>query len=174
MKISPSGCQDRRRNGWLLWNNYAGKGMEAQPDFKELLQLFNEHHVEYLVIGAHALAFHGVPRYTGDMDIYVKPSEENAKRIMDALEKFGFGSLDLGPSDFDKPGKVVQLGVPPVRIDLTTEIEGVAWDEAWRDREAGAYGDVPVNYIGRSEFIANKRAVGRKKDLADLEALGVE
>lgn len=148
--------------------------METQEDFRELLRLFNEHLVEYLVIGAHALAFHGAPRYTGDMDVYVRPGIENAGRVMKALEAFGFGSLDLSPSDFDTPGKVVQLGVPPVRIDLTTEINGMAWEDAWNGRAQGTYGDVPVQYIGRKQFIENKRSVGRKKDLADLEALGEE
>ncbi len=146
--------------------------MEAQPDFKELLELFNAHGVEYLVAGAYALAFHGAPRTTGDIDILVQPTLENADRILAALQKFGFGSLGLKPEDFAKAEYVVQLGVPPVRVDLITSLTGVSWDEANAGKTKGLYGDVPVNYLGRTQFVANKRATGRKKDQADLEALG--
>ena len=146
--------------------------MEPQPDFKELLALFNARHVEYLIVGGYALAFHGAPRFTGDLDIFVKPDAANAQRIMTALEDFGFASIGLNPSDFERPDQVVQLGVPPVRIDLITSITGVSWDEAWAGRVAGHYGDMPVHYIGLEQFIDNKRATGRTKDVADLEALG--
>ena len=146
--------------------------METQPDFRELLALFSAHHVEYLIVGGYALAFHGAPRFTGDLDIFVKPDAANAQRILTALEAFGFASVGLTPSDFVRPEQVVQLGVPPVRIDLITSISGVAWDEAWAGRIAGRYVDIPVSYIGRDQFIANKRATGRTKDVADLEVLG--
>ena len=146
--------------------------METQPDFRELLALFNAHHVEYMVIGGYALAFHGAPRFTGDLDLLVKPDTANAQRILAALEAFGFASVGLTRSDFEPPDQVVQLGVPPVRIDLITSITGVSWDEAFAGRTAGRYGDLPVDYIGREQFIANKRATGRQKDVADLEALG--
>jgi hypothetical protein len=146
--------------------------MEAQQDFRELLELLNAHAVEFVVVGAHALAFYGVPRYTGDLDLYVRPTTENARRLLGALEAFGFGSLGLSEEDFCLPDKVVQLGYPPVRVDLVTAISGVPWEQVWANRVCGGYGDVPVNYIGRGEFVRNKRATGRKKDLADLEALG--
>ena len=146
--------------------------MEVQQDFKELLKFFNAHKVEYLVVGGYALAFHGAPRYTGDIDILVKPDEENARGILNALEEFGFGSVGLKKADFMYQNKVVQLGVPPVRVDIITSISGVSWDEAFEGRVAGKYGDIPVYYIGRDQFIENKRAIGRRKDLADLEALG--
>ncbi len=146
--------------------------MEAQRDFRELLELFNAHDVACLIVGAHALGRHGAPRYTGDMDILVRADGENAERVLRALEKFGFGSAGLTLHDFSIPDNIVQLGVPPVRIDLITSITGVSWEEAWKGREKGLYGDVEVHYLGRREFIANKRALGRKKDLADLEALG--
>jgi hypothetical protein len=146
--------------------------METQPDFRELLALFNAHHVEYLIVGGYALAFHGAPRFTGDLDIFVKPDMANAQRILTALAAFGFASVGLTPSDFERPDQVVQLGVPPVRIDLLTSITDVSWDEAWAGRVAGSYGDMPVYYLGREQFIANKRATGRTKDLADLEMLG--
>jgi len=146
--------------------------MEAQKDFRDLLELLNAHKVEYLIVGAYALAFHGAPRYTGDMDIYVKPNSTNAQRIMAALKDFGFGSVELSATDFEAEDKVVQLGFPPVRVDIVTSITGVSWEEAASGRIEGKYGDVLVYYIGRKEFISNKRRLGRKKDLADLEALG--
>ena len=95
-----------------------------------------------------------------------------AHRVLTALEAFGFASVGLTASDFERPDQVVQLGVPPVRIDLITSITGVSWDEAWAGRAAGSYGDIPVYYIGREQFVTNKRATGRTKDLADLEVLG--
>ncbi|MGD2014335.1 MAG: nucleotidyl transferase AbiEii/AbiGii toxin family protein [Desulfobacterales bacterium] len=148
--------------------------MEIQQDFKDLLELFNAHKVEFIIVGGYALAFHGAPRYTGDIDIFVKPDDENAARIISALEDFGFGSVGLAEEDFERPGQVVQLGVPPVRIDIITSISGVSWNEAFSHRAQGKYGDIQVYYIGHDQFIMNKRAMGRKKDLADLEALGAE
>lgn len=148
--------------------------MEVQQDFKEFLALFNAHAVEYLIVGGYALAYHGAPRYTGDMDIFVKADRENASRILRALTGFGFGSLGLTTDDFNAPDRVVQLGYPPVRIDIVTSLSGVSWDEALGDAVRDHYGDVPVRYIGREHLVVNKRAVGRRKDLADLEALGEE
>jgi len=148
--------------------------MEIQSDFKELLELFNKHHVEYMLVGGYALAFHGAPRFTGDLDVFVHNSPKNAARVMDALSEYGFGSVGLAAEDFQKEGSVVQLGVPPVRVDLVTSLTGVLWEGAWSNRVAADYGDVPVFYIGREQFIANKKATGRKRDLADLEALGEE
>ena len=146
--------------------------MEVQKDFKELLALFNKHKVEYVIVGGYALAFHGAPRYTGDIDILVHPDTANAHRILAALDEFGFGSVDLTAADFQKPQNVIQLGVPPVRVDIITSLTGVSWEDAYAGRIQGKYADTPVYYIGREQFISNKRAVGRKKDLADLEALG--
>ena len=146
--------------------------MEVHSDFKELLELFNVHRVEYLVVGSYALAFHGAPRLTRDMDLLVRPTRANAKRILVALAEFGFASLHLAVEDFDRPDQVLQLGVPPVRVDLMTSIEGVSWEEAWEGRAAGDCGGVPASFLGRDQFIANKRAIGRLKDLADIEALG--
>ncbi len=145
--------------------------MEIQPDFKELLELFNANHVDYVIVGGYALAFHGAPRFTGDMDILVFPNEENAERVLNALNAFGFGSLDLRKSDFQSVDKVVQLGLPPVRIDIITSITGLDNEVVFSTSVTGKYGDISVRYIGRNEFIANKRATGRKKDLADIESL---
>lgn len=148
--------------------------MEIQQDFKELLELFNAHNVKYLIVGGYALAHHGAPRYTGDIDIFVKPDRENALNILKALDKFGFGSSGLKKDDFVSPDKVVQLGYPPVRIDIITSISGVTWEAAVKEHETGKYGDVTVFFIGRNQIIQNKKATGRKKDIADLEALGEE
>jgi hypothetical protein len=146
--------------------------MEPAKDFIELLELFNVNKVEYLVVGAYALAFHGVPRYTGDLDIFVNPDIKNAKNVIVSLNDFGFGSLGLTIEDFSTPNQIIQLGVPPVRIDLITSLTGIQWEDAYREKVAGHFGSVQVNYIGRSKFIKNKIATNRQKDLSDLEALG--
>ena len=138
--------------------------MEIQIDFKELLELFNGHKVEYLIVGGYALAFHGAPRYTGDIDIFIKPDLENAKRILKALYDFGFGSIGIKEDDLQSPDKVVQLGYPPVRIDIITSISGVSWDEAYSDRDRGMYGDIPVYYISRDHYVLNKSQ--QKKSLS--------
>ena len=148
--------------------------MEVQKDFREFLALLNEHKVRFMIVGGYALAYHGAPRFTGDIDVFVKPDHENAKRIFNALADFGFSSLDLTIDDFQDQDKVIQLGLPPVRIDIITSISGVTWEEAYASKEPGLFGDVSVSYIGKKQFITNKRATGRKKDLADLEALGEE
>jgi hypothetical protein len=148
--------------------------MEIQEDFRELLALFNEHEVDYAIVGGYALAFHGAPRATGDIDIVVRPARYNAERIIRALGAFGFGSLDLAADDFAHPDRVVQLGYPPVRVDLITSITGVPWDQIEAGLVEGVYGSTPVQFIGRDELLANKRATGRLKDRADLEALGEE
>ncbi len=148
--------------------------MEVQRDFKELLALLNEHKVEYVIVGGYALALHGAPRYTGDMDILVKNHKQNARRILAALKDFGFGSLELSIDDFEQPDMVIQLGIAPVRIDIITSLTGVTWEQVYSNKVKGNYGNVPADYIGREELVANKRAVGRKRDLADLEALGEE
>jgi len=146
--------------------------MEIYQDFKELLELFNKHKVAYLVVGGYALAFHGAPRFTGDIDILLRPDTNNASNVINALSEFGFRDIGLTKEDFDSPGKVIQLGVPPVRIDLLTSLTGVTWETAYPHKTKGTFGGVQVFFIGLKEFITNKKATGRKKDLADLEALG--
>ena len=148
--------------------------MEIQQDFKELLGLLNAHNVDYMIVGGYALAFYGAPRYTGDIDIFVKPDKKNAEQIMKALDEFGFGSAGIEKTDFIYEDKVVQLGVPPVRIDIITSISGVTWEKASSLKIEGKYGNVSVFFIGKEQFIENKRAIGRKKDLADIEAIGGE
>jgi hypothetical protein len=169
-----SGNPVRHQNGLRPSNSCAVNAMEIQPDFRDLFALLNEHKVEYLIVGGYALAFHGAPRYTGDIDIFVHPHLENARRVLQALAAFGFQFPNLTIEDFQNPNNVVQLGIPPVRVDLITSVSGVSWEDAEASKEAGYFGDVPVYYIGREQFIANRHATGRKKDLADIEALGEE
>jgi len=145
---------------------------DISKDFKELLELFAANGVEFVVVGGYALAFHGAPRYTGDLDLFVRPDRENAGRVLSALEELGFGSLDLSEDDFAMPNQVVQLGHPPVRVDIITSIDGVSWQDAWAEKASGKCAEVPVFFIGRNDLIRNKRAVGRRQDHADLEALG--
>ena len=146
--------------------------MDDQQDFKELLALFNALHVKYIIVGGYALAFHGAPRMTGDIDIFVEPSGDNAIKVLKALKKFGFGNIGLKVGDFSQKNNVIQLGHPPVRIDLLTSLTGVSWGKAYTTKEKGKYGGLPVFFISRGLLLKNKRSVGRKKDQADLEALG--
>jgi hypothetical protein len=140
-------------------------------DFEELFASFNARSVKAIIVGGHALAFHGHPRFTKDLDVLVEPSAENAGRLLEALESFGFGSLGLTQADFLEQGTIVQLGVAPNRIDILTAIDGVTFEEAWTGRAAGRFGAEPVFYLGREEFLRNKRAAGRPQDLADIDAL---
>lgn len=146
--------------------------MELSPDLSELLGLFRTHNVEHVVIGAYALAFYGAPRFTGDLDILVEAGQENAERIMAALDAFGFGATGLTAGDFMGPDQIVELGHPPARVDVLTSITGVGWEEVAAGAVDGEMGGVAVRFIGRPELIRNKRALGRHKDLADIEALG--
>ncbi len=146
--------------------------MELAPDFDEFFGSLTAHEVEFLVVGAYALAFHGAPRFTGDIDVFVRPTAANAARLLAALSAFGFPTSDLRADDITDPERVLQMGVQPVQIHVMSAISGVEWDEAWRGREIGRCGSRDLPFIGRREFIVNKRAAGRLKDLADVEALG--
>ena len=141
------------------------------PDFLDMLRAFSAERVEYLVVGAYALAAHGVPRATGDMDLWVRPSAENAARVMAALRRFGAALGDLTPRDLATPGTSFQIGVAPRRIDILTSIDGVEFDAAWPSRVEIDLSGTQVLVIGRSDFIRNKHAVGRPKDLADIDSL---
>ena len=127
---------------------------------------------EFLVVGAHALAAHGVPRATGDLDLWVRASAENAERVWEALEQFGAPLHDLTIEDLARPDVVFQIGVVPQRIDLLTSITGVTFDDAWANRVLVEIGELEVPVLGRSELVRNKRAVGRTRDLADIAELG--
>jgi hypothetical protein len=145
--------------------------MEVQRDFNEFLDSLNADGVEYLVVGAYALAFHGAPRNTLDLDIYLNPTRKNARRFLMALDRFGFGSLGIHLEDLIVPDRILQLGRAPVRIDVMTSISGVSWRSAWRGRVIGRYGEIDVPFLGRAQLLANKRASGRAKDLGDVESL---
>ena len=122
-------------------------------------------------MGGYAVAFHAKPRFTKDIDLLVEPHPDNAQRLLRALHAFGFGAAGLSADDFTTPGRVVQLGVAPNRIDLMTAIDGVSFADAWIGRVSGHFGAVPVFYIGKAELVRNKRATGRAQDLADVDAL---
>ena len=145
--------------------------VRATKDFEELFAFFESHSVKAVIVGAHAVAFHAKPRYTKDLDLLLEPSEENARRALLALTDFGFGSMGIAVADLANPGRVLQLGQPPNRIDLLTSIDGVTFEEVWQGRVPGSYGAASVAYIGRRELIRNKRAAGRPQDLADLSWL---
>jgi hypothetical protein len=140
-------------------------------DFSELLQAFNEQDVDYLIVGAHALAVYGHVRATKDLDVWVRPNPENAKRVLAALTAFGAPLGDLTEDDLSAQGTIFQIGVPPLRIDLITSIDGVDFTDAWPDRFKSSFGDVPVSVISRRHLIENKRAAARLQDLADAEVL---
>ena len=141
------------------------------PDFRDLLSAFNAHGVEYLVVGAYALAAHGRVRATGDLDVWVKPEARNAKRVMEALRTFGAPLLDLKQDDLTRPGTVFQIGIAPLRIDVLTGIDGVAFEEAWAGRITAKFADQTVPVLSAKHLITNKRAVGRTQDIADVEWL---
>lgn len=145
--------------------------MIFEQDFIDFIELLNNHHVQYMIVGAHALAYHGRPRHTGDLDIWIKPSSENASRMITVLNDFGFGSLGLTQEDFLKDNYVTQLGYPPLRIDILNAISGVEFDEAYVNKIEGVVDDLKVNFINVAEFIKNKEATGRKKDLGDIASL---
>ena len=141
-------------------------------DFLDLLRAFIDRNVRFLIVGAYALAVHGRPRATGDLDVWVDATPENAAKVMSALEQFGAPTAGVSAEDFSRPGNVFQMGLPPVRIDVLTELTGLTFSEAWSTRTQAAFGPIMADVIGREAFIRNKRATGRAKDLGDIEALG--
>ncbi len=142
-----------------------------QPDFKDMLCALSDVAVEYLLVGGHAMAVHGHPRYTHDFDLWVRPSAENARRLMQALREFGAPLHEVEESDFTQANLIFQIGVPPHRIDFMTSIAGVEFGQAWPNRKDIEIEGITVPVIGKSELIANKRATGRTRDLADCEEL---
>ena len=140
-------------------------------DFRDLLAEFNAHGVEYLVVGAHAVAAHGHVRATKDLDLWVRPTSDNAKRVLSALRAFGAPLHDLTEADLGAPGLVFQIGVAPLRIDIMTSIDGVAFADAWPARLLTRFADQPAAVLSREHLIKNKRATGRTQDAADVERL---
>ncbi|MEO5580022.1 MAG: hypothetical protein ABIR58_05140 [Gemmatimonadaceae bacterium] len=144
------------------------------PDFEDFLRALTAAGARFLVVGAHALAVHGVPRATGDIDIWADASSENADRVWNALTAFGAAVEGLGitHADLIKSDMVIQLGLPPRRIDLLTGLSGLTFADAWEDRVIQDVGSIQIPFIGRKALIINKRETGRLKDRADLEAMG--
>jgi hypothetical protein len=141
-------------------------------DFLDLLRAFNDHEVRYLVVGAYALGVHGRPRATGDLDVWVDATPDNAVKVMRALAEFGAPLTQVTVEDFSRPGIVFQMGLPPVRIDVLTRLTGIVFADAWEPRVKARFGDFDVDVIGRDAFIENKRQTGRARDLGDVESLG--
>ncbi len=140
-------------------------------DFKEFLQLFRDHQVEYLLIGGYAVGYHGYPRATADMDIWVASNQQNALKIFTALKEFGFDVPELTPELFLKEDQIIRMGVPPVRLEITTSISGVSFDECFKEKIIDEIDGIEVNLISLAHLKVNKKASGRYKDLNDLENL---
>jgi predicted nucleotidyltransferase len=145
--------------------------LNIPKDLREFIESLNSNKVRYLITGGYAVAFHGYPRMTGDIDVFVEISEENARKLEKVLTEFGFASLGLSAKDFLEPRTIVQLGYPPNRIDVLTSLSGVGFDEAWRRKVIADVDGLSVWFIGRDDLVVNKAATGRPKDLADLDAL---
>lgn len=145
--------------------------MELQRDLREFIELLNSANVRYVIVGGYAVAFHGHPRFTGDIDVFVDPAPPNAHLLEGVLRRFGFGDVGLSAEDFTRADTIVQLGLPPNRIDLITALTGVTFPEAWDQRLEGELGDLRVSFISKDLLIRNKRATGRTQDLADAEAI---
>ena len=139
------------------------------PDFVALLSAFTAGDVRFLVVGAYALGVHGRPRATGDLDVWVEATPENAARVVKALGEFGAPLQGVSEADFSRPGCTYQIGIVPIRIDILTELTGLNFVEAWAGRLRRPFGPIEVDYIGREAFIHNKKASGRPKDLVDIE-----
>lgn len=140
-------------------------------DFKEFIGLLNEHNVKYLVVGGYAVAIHGYPRYTKDLDVWIELSPDNAGRILKALDKFGFSPLDFKPDDFLEADQIIQLGYPPNRIDILTSLTDLTFEECYRSRVQVEIQGVHINFIDVDNLKKNKRATGRLQDLADVDNL---
>lgn len=145
--------------------------MKLHPDLREFIELLNSRRVDYIVVGGHAVAFHGHPRFTGDIDLLVRPSRDNGERLIDAIREFGIQELTLSADDFTRPHTVVQLGYPPNRIDLLTSISGVDFEEARNSEVGGELDGLQVVFLGWDALLKNKRAAGRDKDLGDVSKL---
>jgi hypothetical protein len=158
-------------NGWRPSNSCGGSSLTLAPDFDEFCASLIDHRVEFVIVGAHALAFHGAPRFTGDLDVFVNPTEENARRLIAAISAFGFPTDAFTAADIVGGRKVIEMGIAPVQIHVMSHIDGVNWATVWDTHVVGPFGARQLPFIGREAFLRNKRASGRPKDLADIEAL---
>lgn len=140
-------------------------------DFKEFIELLIKNRAEYLIVGGYAVGIHGHPRYTGDLDVWLNPTQQNAELILKSVNEFGFSSFELKLEDFTKPGNVIQLGYPPLRIDLLTEIDGVTFKECFDNRKEVTIDGLEVNFIGYEDLLKNKKESGRPRDMDDIDNL---
>lgn len=140
-------------------------------DFKEFVELLIKNKAEYLIVGGYAVGIHGHPRYTGDLDIWLNPTQDNAKKILQTVNEFGFSSFQLTIEDFTKSGNVIQLGYPPLRIDLLTEIDGVRFESCFPNRKEVMIDNLKINFIGYADLLKNKRQSGRPRDIDDIDNL---
>jgi hypothetical protein len=174
-QIGKSGRTGLTKNAWLNWkisgNCITQAGIMFQPDFLELLKLLNDERVEYLIVGGYAVAAHGHPRFTRDLDIWVNPTTKNSRKIISALDKFGFHSLGLKTTDFIEPDTAIQLGYPPARVIFVTELDGLEFDETYPNRVKKMEQDNPIYYIDILSLITSKRLTGRSQDMEDAEFL---
>jgi len=145
--------------------------IEFPRDFKEFLRLLNSKQIEYLVIGGYAVGFHGYPRATGDLDVWISANEKNALKMVEALRQFGFDLPDLNKEVFLKEKKVIRMGVPPMRLEILTSIDGVRFDECFSNRVIADFDDFKVNFISKKDLLTNKRASGRPQDMVDFDKL---
>ena len=145
--------------------------MELDKDFKEFIELLNEHKVKYLIIGGYAVNFHGYPRYTKDIDFWLWMTKENIQNLIQAIRQFGFGSLDLEIKDFMIPENIIQLGYEPYRIDLLVDVEGIEFEECFERRTEAQLDGIDVKFISLQDLIQAKKTAGRLQDLADAEQL---
>lgn len=145
--------------------------MNLEKDFVDFISLLNKHDVEYLVVGGYALGFHGMPRTTGDMDIWINRTEENVEKVVQVIDEFGFSFMGLTTEDLLEKGIITQFGYPPLRIDILNEIDGIEFSEAIQDRQIFTAHELSIAFIGVKDFIKNKEATGRAKDIQDLKAM---
>ena len=145
--------------------------LNIPKDFREFIQLLNENDVKYLIVGGYAVGYHGHPRSTGDIDIFISTEIKNAKAILNCLKKFGFGQLGISTNDLTEKEQVIQLGYPPLRIDILTSIDGIKFSEAWNNRITEKIDDLSLSFISLKDLLINKKSSNRLKDLTDFEEL---
>ncbi|MBD3170733.1 MAG: hypothetical protein GF307_14745 [candidate division Zixibacteria bacterium] len=145
--------------------------LELHPDFKDFLELLNSNHVEYLVVGGYAVGYHGYPRTTGDLDVWIGVSEENAEKIAKTLVEFGMPAYEISAELFMEKDRIMTMGMPPVQIEIVTGIPGVDFDECYARKVVGKFGELVMNFIGLNDLKAYKKAIGKEKDVEDLENL---
>jgi predicted nucleotidyltransferase len=145
--------------------------LNIPKDFREFLQLLNKNNARYLIVGGYAVAYHGHPRSTGDIDIYIECTRKNAEAVKQSLNRFGLGELDISIPDLSTPNQVIQLGYPPLRIDLLTSIDGIEFQKAWANRISVNINDISINFISLNDLLTNKKTSARPRDLADINEL---